>query len=649
MITWISEKCTPIMVWLSDLFQSHPLLATYYTTVVRIVFVVLALFVVLRATFSLLRAKSPPEVFAYLSLPGDSVLPILHWENVVGRHKTVDLRIDVMTVSRNHGTLVRNSRDQWFYTDLGSKGGSQVNGREVRGTVAVEMGDTITIGGVDCVLMPPSMAEKAHNLEVRERYTRPFAPWSSLICLTVFQVLTCIQLIAAKGSELPFSVLLGFFAFTLMMWIYCGIASRLGQIAFEMETIVFFLCTLNLAVVATKAPYSVPKEVLAIFLGIILFMGMCWWLRDLRRALGIRRLLIVLSAALLLFNIVFGSAEYGAVNWVRIGSYYMQPSELVKIAFIFIGSATLDEMYKQKNLRLFVGFSLFCLACLAVMNDFGTAAIFFVTFLVISFLRSGEFSKLILTGGVSFAGVLLMIRFVPHITARFGTWLHAWDFPDAGGYQQVRGMAAAASGGCFGLGAGNGWFHTIFAADTDLVFPLVSEEWGLIIALLMVFCLIALGLFAVRSIRFGRSAFFTIAACASTSLIIFQTIMNVLGSLDIFPFTGVTLPFISNGGTSMLTSWGLLAFLKAADTRQNASLAVANVLSVDVKKAFSLDRPEDELPYDEEEEEAVGTRRRNRRSSRNHNIREIRDDVENWLELEPEETARKRKGGRRKS
>ena len=106
-----------------------------------------------------LRAKSPPEVFAYLSLPGDSVLPILHWENVVGRHKTVDLRIDVMTVSRNHGTLVRNSRDQWSYTDLGSKGGSQVNGREVRGTVAVEMGDTITIGGVDCVLMRPSMAE----------------------------------------------------------------------------------------------------------------------------------------------------------------------------------------------------------------------------------------------------------------------------------------------------------------------------------------------------------------------------------------------------------------------------------------------------------------------------------------------------------
>ena len=88
-------------------------------------------------------------------------------------------------------------------------------------------------------------------------------------------------------------------------------------------------------------------------------------------------------------------------------------------------------------------------------------------------------------------------------------------------------MTAAASGGLLGVGAGNGWFHSIYAADKDLVFSLVSEEWGLIIALLCVLALVTLCIFAVRSITAARSTFYSIAACAATSLIIFQTIMSV--------------------------------------------------------------------------------------------------------------------------
>ena len=126
------------------------------------------------------------------------------------------------------------------------------------------------------------------------------------------------------------------------------------------------------------------------------------------------------------------------------------------------------------------------------------------------------------------------------------------------------------------------------AADTDLVFGMLCEEWGLIIALLSVACIAALAVFAVRSCRAGRSSFYTIAACAATSLLVFQTTLNVLGSVDILPLTGVTFPFVSNGGSSMLSAWGfvsnggssmlsawgLLAFLKAADTRSNASFAI---------------------------------------------------------------------------
>ena len=578
----LTEAANPIMKHLAALFESYPQFATYYTTVVRYVFVALTLFILIKSIRSLLASQNPSEIWAYLALPDGSHQPLRHWENVIGRATSADIVIDIMTVSRNHGTLVRDEDGNWKYNDLGSKGGTLINGLSVYQSTPVEMGDTITMGGVECTLVPASLKEKITNREMRRRQTKPFSPWVSLIALTIFQILTCIQFIAARGSSLPMLVLVCFALFTVVMWAYCIVMRSMHRTAFEMEMIAFYLCTINLSIVASSAPESIFKQFMAIILGMGLFVVLCWYLRDLSRALRIRRLLVLLSIGLLLINIVFGQATNGSVNWVHLGGMNLQPSELVKIAFIFIGSATLDELYEKKNLSMFMLFSIFCLGSLAVMNDFGTALIFFATFLVMSFLRRGEFGKLVLVLGVCGLGGLMAIRFVPHISSRFASWGHIWDYPDDQGFQQTRALSGGSSGGLLGLGAGDGWVHNITAVDTDLVFCMVQEEWGLITAILIVVSLLTLCLFAVRSIRAGRSAYYTIAACSATSLIIVQTMLNVLGSVDILPFTGVTLPFTSNGGTSMLASWGLLAFLKAADTRQNASIAVASTDETDV-------------------------------------------------------------------
>ena len=103
---------------------------------------------------------------------------------------------------------------------------------------------------------------------------------------------------------------------------------------------------------------------------------------------------------------------------------------------------------------------------------------------------------------------------------------------------------------------------------------MLCEEWGLIVAVLAVVSILTLVVFAVRACRAGRSPYYTIAACAAGSLLVFQTALNVLGSVDLLPLTGVTFPFVSNGGSAMMASWGLLAFLKATDTRPNASFAI---------------------------------------------------------------------------
>ena len=136
-------------------------------------------------------------------------------------------------------------------------------------------------------------------------------------------------------------------------------------------------------------------------LGVVLFFALCWLLRDLNRTKKIGLILMGISVVLLIINLTMGTFKFGATNWVSIGGFSIQPSELVKIVFIYIGAATLDELQKRQNMLVFLVFSVFCLGCLAIMGDFGTAMIFFVTFLVISFLRSGDFTRLLLIVGAT--------------------------------------------------------------------------------------------------------------------------------------------------------------------------------------------------------------------------------------------------------
>ena len=189
-------------------------------------------------------------------------------------------------------------------------------------------------------------------------------------------------------------------------------------------------------------------------------------------------------------------------------------------------------------------------------------------------LSSGSLATVFLAiGGAGMAG-FLVFTIKPYIAQRFATWGNVWSDPFGAGYQQTRTLAAAASGGLFGHGAGKGWLQSIVFSNTDMVFGIICEELGLIIAVLAVLSIISLAFFAVRSAAHGRSTYYVIAACSAASLMIIQMSLNVFGSLDILPFTGVTFPFVSKGGTSLLSCWMMLSFIKAADTRKDASFVV---------------------------------------------------------------------------
>ena len=245
----------------------------------------------------------------------------------------------------------------------------------------------------------------------------------------------------------------------------------------------------------------------------------------------------------------------------------------------------------------------------------------------------------------------MVLRFKPYIADRFSVWRHVWDDPTDAGFQQVQTMTSIASGGIPGLGAGEGNLSDVAAASTDLVFGMLAEEWGLVIAVLAVLCIITLGVFAYRSIIAGRSTYYSIAACAATSMFMFQTILNVFGSVDLLPLTGVTFPFVSSGGTSMIVSWGMLAFLKAADTRQNASLAVRihekdpdkGLKSVESVSAVDIYDPEDLYALLGEEYKKPPKKNREPKARAPEPVRSKPEPAKSKPQPEPERTLFRRK------
>lgn len=555
------------------LLAENPMVGAWYTAIVRWLFPVLAILILYRAVKSLLRIPHTPETWGQLSLPNGSPILLTHWENIIGRGKTADVYLNYPSISRQHAALCRGKEEDWRIYDLGSKGGTLVNEEPVKASAPVKLGDTITLGGVPLVFLPQTVAER-EELEKKRRTERPAAMWPSFLWLTVFQVLACFQLIVAEGVEASVTIPLSFLGLSLVMWLYAVVLRCTHCVGFEMETIAFFLSTLSLAITASSAPGSLLKQFIAILLGLVLFLVLGIFLRDLQRVQKNRWRMAAAAIGLLTITLVLGNAKYGAVNWISIGGLSFQPSEIAKICYIFAGAATLERLFHKRNITLFIFMTGVCIGLLGLMSDFGTAAIFFVTFLVIAYLRSGDWATLTLICGGAVFGAGIILTFKPYILSRFASWGHAWEAASTTGYQQTRTMSAAASGGLLGMGGGNGWLHRVPAADTDLVFGMLCEEWGLLIAVLAVGAIITLAFFAVRACRVGRSSFYIIAACAAGSLLVFQTCLNVFGSVDLLPLTGVTFPFVSNGGSAMMSAWGLLAFLKATDTRENASFAI---------------------------------------------------------------------------
>lgn len=398
-------------------------------------------------------------------------------------------------------------------------------------------------------------------------HIKPINNFALLMVLSVFQLLSGTAAAGGTGT-FEVKVLLCTLALIVLEWLYVSVFYfAIHRRNFELEFIAFFLSGVGIAVIGSIKPDDAFKQLLMLIAGVIGFIVLVYLMGDVDLCMRLRLPVAVAAILLLIVNIAIAKVTHGARNWITIFGVTFQPSEFVKVAFIFVGAATLEKIQTSKNLYAFIAFSLVCVGALIVIKDFGTALIFFVTFLIIAFMNSGDIKTIFLALASAAMGGFIVIKYKSYVTARFSVYRHVWEHYNDSGYQQTRVLVGLASGGLLGLGIGAGTTRGVWARTTDLIFGVICEEWGFLFGLLLVLSFVAIAVSALVNSIAARSTFYSIAAVAAAGLLLFQTALNIFGITDVLPLTGVTLPFVSQGGSSMISCWAVLAFIKASDVR----------------------------------------------------------------------------------
>lgn len=267
----------------------------------------------------------------------------------------------------------------------------------------------------------------------------------------------------------------------------------------------------------------------------------------------------------MLLPFVFGDSRNGAINWIEIGGISFQPSEIGKVTLIIFLAGTLHDFSKSrdklKKLLLVGGSVGFALICLVLQKDLGGALLYYLTFLVMLFIGTQKvwLPLLGLVGGMGAS--IIGYNLFSHVRVRVEAWLNPWADISGGGYQVVQGLFAMGTWGWFGSGLTRGIPSKIPFVTTDYIFAAVAEEFGNLFAIVVILCYFAIILQGLKIALLQKEKFYMFVCIGIVTLLGFQVFIIVGGVLKLIPLTGITLPFVSYGGTSMLVSVGMIGIL----------------------------------------------------------------------------------------
>lgn len=262
----------------------------------------------------------------------------------------------------------------------------------------------------------------------------------------------------------------------------------------------------------------------------------------------------ILGIGLLVYVYLRGEVVYGAKNWIYVGNTLVQPSEFVKIIFVFFVAAGLANATKFFHVVVASGFAAAHVLILVLERDLGAALILFLTYVIMLYVATGK--SLYLFGGLlsgSVAAVAAYFLF-PHVKVRVTAWLDPWSCIDNSGYQVAQSLFAIGTGGWFGMGIGKGLPSSIPVGKSDFIFAAISEEMGAVCAICLILIYVTCFTLFIHIALKLKETFYKLIALGLSVMFIVQVFLSIGGVTKFIPSTGVTLPLVSYGGSSVLST-----------------------------------------------------------------------------------------------
>jgi len=422
------------------------------------------------------------------------------------------------------------------------------------------------------------VSKAAQKRKLRRRPDRSLVMAMMLFFFSAFLLISLKEEIHWQGVML--SVIVPVLIYVATMWL-----PRFFPADKLLLSIANFLCALGVLILySTDMDAGTSRGMQqAMYYGIGIFgMLMCIFLiRYVKKWDYLIWIVGFLAAGLLALPLAIGSEYNGATNWINVGGTSLQPSEMVKLALILIFSYFLS----RRQTIPWLLFGVYSMAVLMLQKDLGTALIYYFTALFLYYAWTGN---LLMTGvglvGAAGASVAGYVMFA-HVKKRVAVWRNPWMYSETSGYQIVQALVAIASGGLFGVGLGLGSPRVIPVYFTDCIFAVICEQFGVIFGVLVLVMYVILILRGTSIALRARSGFHGLIALGATVMLGIQTFIIIGGVLKLIPLTGVTMPFVSYGGTSMVSCMGLIGLLQG----------VASVTQDQMEYDYDISRMQSEL------------------------------------------------------
>ncbi|MDO5017809.1 MAG: FtsW/RodA/SpoVE family cell cycle protein [Lagierella massiliensis] len=397
-----------------------------------------------------------------------------------------------------------------------------------------------------------------------------------LTLLFWFQVLTMSLVLVSSGENFTLKNTILFISFIVGVNIANRLIVKVTDGDNYLLLVASMLFSIGVVMIFRLNPYEGTRQIFWYLIGIIMFYITYFILKSFKGWENLTPLYLFASLFMFFITMVFGFEKYGAKNWVLIHNITFQPSELTKILFIFfISSFETNKnlltgkktskyhfLIEEKKPLTFMVIVYTLIGFFFIQKDLGSAVIFFMVYII--FVYIFDYGKYFLLSNLVLAAVggITAYFLFSHIRIRFDIWIDPWKSVQDRGYQIVQSLFALASGGFFGTGLRLGRPDLIPVASSDFIFPAIVEEMGIFtgMGVLMLFMILVYRGFKISMEQ--ENLFFKYVALGISIIFAFQAVFMISGVLKLIPMTGITIPFVSYGGSSMVTSFISLGILQ---------------------------------------------------------------------------------------